>query len=190
MQKAALRKIYKQKRSLLTAVEKHKLDDLLLIQFQKLGISIPSYIMSYAPFKKYNEFDPTIILDYCYFKNPQQYCLYPVIDTYENKMQAILVEDETVFEQNKWGIAEPIDGVAIPNTEIELVIVPLLCFDTNGNRVGYGKGYYDTFLATCSPNVLKVGFSYFKPVASISDVNAQDIKLDFCITPQENFIFT
>jgi 5-formyltetrahydrofolate cyclo-ligase len=189
MLKNELRKLYKEKRCNISSVEMRKLDDLLLIQFQKLDIFIPSYILTYAAFEKFNEFDPTPITDYCYFKNPTQHCLYPVIDLFENKMEAILVNDDTVFETNKWGIAEPIDGVAINAKEIELVLVPLLCFDKKGYRVGYGKGYYDKFLANCHPNTLKIGFSYFEPIDTITDTDGFDIKLDICVTPTQNFIF-
>ena len=51
MNKKELRKLYREKRSALRASEKDKLEDLLLIGFQKLDIEIPANIMTYAPFK-------------------------------------------------------------------------------------------------------------------------------------------
>ena len=41
---------------------------------------------------------------------------------------------------------EPVDGVEIPSTKIDVVFVPLLAVDKKGHLVGYGKGFYDTFL--------------------------------------------
>jgi len=46
-----------------------------------------------------------------------------------------------------YGIPEPIDGIEIDNYKIDVVFIPLLAYDTKGNRIGYGKGFYDRFLA-------------------------------------------
>ena len=73
----------------------------------------------------------------------------------------------------------------IQNSKIDLVLIPLLCFDKKGYRVGYGKGYYDRFLAECRPDVMKIGLSIFEPVDEISDVDEFDVKMDYCITPNK-----
>ena len=189
MLKAELRNTYKEKRILLSSVEKNKLDDLLLIQFQQLPIDIPAMIMTYAPFEKYNEFDPQLITDYCYFKNPNQALFYPIINEIDDTMSCDIVNDETTFKLNKYGIAEPVDGLPLFPKEIDLILVPLLAFDTYGYRVGYGKGYYDKFLKECREDVVKIGFSYFDSVDVIDDINAFDVKLTYCITPNANFTF-
>jgi 5-formyltetrahydrofolate cyclo-ligase len=189
MLKAELRKIYKEKRFSLSAKDKNKLDDLLLIQFQKLEIDIPALIMTYAPFEKMNEFDPQLITDYFYFKNPNQTLFYPVINELDDTLSCEVVNDETTFELNKYGIAEPIDGLPMFPEEIDLILVPLLAFDTHGYRVGYGKGYYDKFFKECRADVVKVGISYFDPVDAIDDINAFDVKLNYCITPTANYLF-
>ena len=72
---------------------------------------------------------------------------------------------------------------------IEVVFIPLLCFDLKGNRVGYGSGFYDRFLKECNSNTLKIGLSFFKPENIIEDTNSFDVKLDICITPQKVFSF-
>jgi 5-formyltetrahydrofolate cyclo-ligase len=69
------------------------------------------------------------------------------------------------------------------------VLIPLLAFDKKGNRVGFGKGYYDKFLVHCKPTVLKVGLSFFDPVDEIEDIIGIDIPLDFCVTPKAIHFF-
>lgn len=191
MKKDDIRAFYKAKRSALSLQSKSKMDDLLLIKFQQLLIDIPSLLMTYSPIKVLKEFDPQIITDYCYFKNPGQQLFYPV--TMESEMgpliRSVIVEDETIFETNKYGIEEPIDGIDMFPSEIDLVIVPLISFDKKGNRVGYGKGYYDRFLKQCRKDCVKIGFSYFEPVDQVDDINKYDVKLNFGITPEAIYEF-
>jgi 5-formyltetrahydrofolate cyclo-ligase len=76
-----------------------------------------------------------------------------------------------------------VDGLEVPVSKIDVVFVPLLAFDKNGNRVGYGKGFYDNFLAKCREDVIKIGLSFFEPEEIIDDVFKTDIRLDYCVTP-------
>ncbi|WP_350286534.1 5-formyltetrahydrofolate cyclo-ligase [uncultured Croceitalea sp.] len=100
-----------------------------------------------------------------------------------------LLTDSTQLQLNKLQIPEPVDGIEIGEEKIDMVFVPLLAFDQNGSRVGYGKGYYDIFLAKCRPNVVKVGLSFFEAENVIDDVSENDIPLDYCITPNETYTF-
>ena len=185
MIKEALRILYKQKREQLSAPIKQQLDDLLLIQFQQLAIDIPSNIMSYKIKNNSNEFDPQIVIDYCYFKNLGIKLSFPRMLPDFNSAAMVAEEQgsSTQFFINAFGILEPKGGSEISPERIDLVIVPLLCFDKSGNRVGYGKGYYDRFLKKCRKDCIKIGFSYFSPVASIDDTNEFDIPLDYGISP-------
>lgn len=92
-------------------------------------------------------------------------------------------DSETKLAENKWHISEPTGGEPIASERIDAVLVPLLCFDERGFRVGYGRGFYDRFLSECRTDCLKIGLSYFPPVAEISDARDFDVKLDFCVTP-------
>lgn len=93
--------------------------------------------------------------------------------------------DETVFLTNRHGIEEPNPETSQPIDiqDIDAVLVPLLAFDRQGQRVGYGGGYYDRFLSQCRPDTLKIGLSHFEPIEEIEDVDEWDVKLDLCITP-------
>jgi 5-formyltetrahydrofolate cyclo-ligase len=99
------------------------------------------------------------------------------------------VNEETSYEENEYGIAEPVGGEEIHPEDLDAVFVPLLCFDEKGYRVGYGKGFYDRFLSSCREDVIRIGFSYFDPVPSIDDINDFDVPLNLCITPNKLYEF-
>jgi 5-formyltetrahydrofolate cyclo-ligase len=104
-------------------------------------------------------------------------------------MQAVLTDIDTPFTKTVLNIFEPRSTCIVLPEDIDLVFVPLLSFDEKGYRVGYGKGFYDKWLAGCSPECLKVGISYFGPVESIEDRNDFDVPLDLCITPHNLYVF-
>jgi len=190
MLKTEIRKIYKDKRMQLSPSQKEKLDDLLLIQFQKLPLPYLQVLLSYWPIATMNEVNTHGITDFIEFRNPGIRIAYPIADFTNCNMTAILVDDETEFIENEYGILEPMVADAIPTDLIDIVLVPLLAFDAKGYRVGYGKGFYDKFLAGCKKDAIKVGLSYFEPVEMIEDTDASDIKLDHCITPDKIYDFT
>ncbi|MFV8371519.1 5-formyltetrahydrofolate cyclo-ligase [Flavobacterium sp. LB2P74] len=100
-------------------------------------------------------------------------------------MTHFLLTDNTKIKKNQYNIPEPVDGIEVPSHKIDVVFVPLLAFDKKGHRVGYGKGFYDKFLSGCKPEVIKIGLSFFEPEELITDVFEGDIKLDYCVTPNE-----
>ncbi|MBC9794410.1 5-formyltetrahydrofolate cyclo-ligase [Sinomicrobium weinanense] len=101
-----------------------------------------------------------------------------------------LLTDNTVIRKNIYNIPEPVGGLEVPEEKIDVVFVPLLAFDRQGNRVGYGKGFYDRFLALCRKDVIKIGLSFFEAEEHIERLLESDIKLDYCITPAEVYSFS
>ena len=99
-------------------------------------------------------------------------------------MTHFLLTDNTRFQKNQYNIFEPVEGIEVPPSKLDVVFVPLLAYDSNGNRVGYGKGFYDNFLSQCKAGVLKIGLSFFEPEENITDVSPTDIRLDYCVTPE------
>ena len=93
-------------------------------------------------------------------------------------MKTIILEPDTVLYENKWGIPEPRDGKVISASSIDIVIVPLLYADEEGNRVGYGKGFYDRFLSECKNDIQKIGVNFFAPKDEISDIESTDQRID------------
>ncbi|MDD7884684.1 5-formyltetrahydrofolate cyclo-ligase [Flavivirga sp. 57AJ16] len=104
-------------------------------------------------------------------------------------MTHFLLTDNIKIKKNSYNIPEPVDGIAISNDKIDVAFIPLLGFDKAGNRVGYGKGFYDRFLAGCKPETIKIGLSFFKAEDKITDVYESDIKLDYCVTPETIYTF-
>ena len=104
-------------------------------------------------------------------------------------MNHILLTDNVIIKKNEWNIPEPQNGFSVADNQIDVVFVPLLAYDVFGNRVGYGKGFYDKFLAKCKPNVVKIGLSFFDAEPIISDSYELDIRLDYCVTPNKIYDF-
>jgi len=98
-------------------------------------------------------------------------------------MNHVLLTDNVTIKKNDWNIPEPQNGFSVADNQIDVVFVPLLAYDVFGNRVGYGKGFYDKFLSQCKPDVVKIGLSFFDPEKLIEDVFTEDVRLDYCITP-------
>ncbi len=189
MTKKELRTLYRQKRLAITEKEKMKLDDLLLIQFQHLSFNNINVLLTYAPMQHTAEPDTYLYTRYLQHLIPGLQTAYPVSDFTTGAMEAVLVDEHTPFTANTFKIEEPAGGEIVQPGHIDLVFVPMLICDKKGQRVGYGKGFYDRYLNECREEVRKVGFSYFDPVESIDDLHPFDIPLNFCITPHTIYAF-
>ena len=104
-------------------------------------------------------------------------------------MNHFLLTDSTAIKNNEWGIPEPVNGIEIQPENLEVIFIPLLAFDKNGHRIGYGKGFYDRFLKKCSPQAIKIGLSFFEAEQENFKALPTDIKLDFCVTPEKVYGF-
>lgn len=114
----------------------------------------------------------------------------PKINQKTEEMKHLLFETEDQLEVSGWGIPEPSKGRVIAAEHFDLVIVPLLTIDERGNRVGYGKGYYDRFLSKCSPRCRFIGLHHFDDLESkIEEITPMDVKLHGCVTPNNFYRF-
>ena len=114
--------------------------------------------------------------------------LIPKSNFESGEMKHILLQDNTAFITSSYGIVEPVDGISMVPDQIDVVFVPLLAFGSNGHRIGYGKGFYDRFLAQCSPKCLFIGLSFFES-EELQDISLVDVPLHFCITPKKIYTF-
>lgn len=110
-------------------------------------------------------------------------------DFEKREMTHYLLTDGTKIRKNKYNIPEPVDGIEVPDSKIDVVFVPLLAFDQKGHRVGYGKGFYDRFLSKCKREVITIGLSFFEAEDEISDINTNDFALNYCVTPIKVYRF-
>lgn len=110
-------------------------------------------------------------------------------DFEQMKMIHFLLTDNTRLAKNQYGIPEPVEGIEVPSNKIDVVFVPLLAFDANGQRVGYGKGFYDRFLNECKPDIITIGLSFFEAEEELIDINDTDVALDYCVTPEKVYSF-
>lgn len=189
MKKKDTRILFKQKRAELKDSEIEKLQDLVLIRFQQLSLPYIEYLHTYLPVHSNKEVDTFPFIDFLEFINPGLQVVVPKTDVQTNTMTGYLYNDNTVLDKNKYGIMEPEGGEVIDPAMIDLILVPLLAFDTRGNRVGYGKGYYDRFLPECREDVIKIGLSFFEAVDNIDDTDEFDIPLTYCVTPSRIYEF-
>lgn len=146
------------------------------------SFQLPHRIMSFQPIVERREVHMSFIHETLEVLG-HQLC-FPRVEN-EHEMVAYQVPSNDSLIISAWGIQEPNPQTCqkVPITDIDLVIIPLLAFDANGNRVGYGKGFYDRFLQDCRPDTLKIGVCLDEPVQRIDDVEAHDIPLDLCISP-------
>lgn len=138
---------------------------------------------------RFKEVDTSLILDRIWGDCPHVRTFAPRVDRATERLESLPVTRETKLTENIWGIREPAAGETADPHEIDLVVAPLLCFDPNGHRVGYGKGYYDLFLSECRPDCQKIGLSFFPPVDRIDDLAPHDVPLDGVITPGQIYSF-
>ncbi len=101
------------------------------------------------------------------------------------EMKHFIMDAELILEENSYGIPEPKSGNMGSFYKIEVILVPLLAADRSGNRIGYGKGFYDRLLADIKDDVLKIGLCIGPLFDRFDFVEPHDIKLDYCITPFE-----
>lgn len=189
MTKAALRKIYKEKRKQISFKDKKHWTDLILINFQKLDLAFIHCVHTYLAIEEQNEVETENIARYLKFKNPGVKIVVPKINLDAGEMQHYIFNDDVEMKPNDFGIIEPVKGERVDPAEIDLVLTPLLAFDKRGFRTGYGKGFYDKFFQQCDKDVIRIGLSFFDAEEKIDDINEHDIPLHYCITPQQVYTF-
>lgn len=129
----------------------------------------------------------TLLINEPYFHQ----LIFPKVEKTTGQLIPYLTDKKSKFTRSDWGILEPQDDTTVRLTpgDIDLIFIPLLAIDTQGHRVGYGKGFYDRFLAETKPNVIKIGLALNEPIEPIEDLNPFDVALDFTITPLSIYRF-
>ncbi len=185
--KQQLRQEYFSKRQQFTIGKYNSLNHQLLRQFQQLDFSNIFCIHLYLPIIKNKEPDTWLIRDWLKINYPDIKIVFPQTNFRTLTIKNYIDDANLQLAENNYGIPEPVNGNLVDITEIDMVILPLLVFDEHGYRVGYGKGFYDRFCATCKPGTRFIGLSFFEPVKNIDDINQYDVWMHTCLTPTQKW---
>lgn len=190
MLKADLRKFYLSQQRSLSLTKRLESSQLISDQFfQHFGLEEIRIVHIFLSIERNNEIATQLIYGKLWQDFPNIQTVVPRINLETDELESLEFNVQTPLLINKWQIAEPTGKTLINPQTIDLVIIPLICFDEKGFRVGYGKGYYDNFLKTCRTDCVKIGVSYFPPIEEISDTHKNDVRLDYCLTPLKIYKF-
>ena len=158
------------------------------ILFKNFDFNKINIIHTFLPILQKNEINTKIIISTILQNYKHCKILIPKINFKNKTLDHYYYKDNKHLLQNKYGIDEPYNCEKYKKKHnINIILVPLLAFDKNGHRVGYGGGYYDKFMIHY-PKSIKIGLSLEEPI-QILDINNHDIKLNFCITPKKLYKF-
>jgi 5-formyltetrahydrofolate cyclo-ligase len=190
MHKSELRKIYLEKRASLSPAEVAAASREIADRFFK-NVDLPPgcVLHTFIRIGRFNEIDTSMIYYRLWRDRPDVAIAAPRTDLDTGEIESIAFDASSDWKENRFGIREPAGGKFIEPSDVDVVIVPLLAFDTKGHRIGYGKGIYDRFLARCRPDCVRAGLSLFPPVEEIQGIIETDIALDLCLTPAAVFQF-
>lgn len=187
MLKKELRAKYKALRNQLSENDLEELSLAIANKVLTLPIWEKTYFHIFLPITEHKEVNTEFILHLLSGKDKE--IIISKSDFETREMTHFLLTDNTKIKKNEYNIPEPIDGLEVPADKIDVVFVPLLAFDKNGHRAGYGKGFYDKFLMECKPETIKIGLSFFEAEENIEDIFVNDVKLDYCVTPNAVYRF-
>ncbi len=185
MNKQQVRKIYKSKRLSLSKQEIQEKSHAIFEQFQSSPWVSCTHWNCFLPIKKWNEVNTYPIIELGLSLNK----VVAVPKVKGDELLNCQIQKQTKLVISKWDIPEPEECEEVATEQFDLILTPLLGCDTFGNRVGYGKGFYDRLFNQANPNALKIGLSFFDPINKISDIDHNDIPLKALITPHKIFTF-
>lgn len=186
MKKSALREKYKAMRLELSKEKLGKLNSELYEEFVADFSADIESVHLFLPITKWNEPDTFLLLPFLWKQNVKIYT--SITDTQNKKMVNVRIGKQTKFIPDPWGIPVPDPIEQTKKINPDIILVPFLYCDQNGNRVGYGKGFYDHFLGDY-PESIKCGYGFFEPLETIEDLNEFDVPLDKVYLPGKTIEF-
>lgn len=187
MTKKELRIKYKALRQSLTESQIEDYSLAIANQLLKLDIWNKSFYHIFLTIEEQKEINTDFILNILAGKDKNIIISKSNFEDYS--MTHYLLTDNTKIKKNEYNIPEPVDGIEILASQLEVVIIPLLAFDKTGHRIGYGKGFYDRFLTNCKSETIKIGLSFFEVEDDIFEASEDDVRLDYCVSPDRVFQF-
>lgn len=111
----------------------------------------------------------------------------PVTNFKEGTLSHIRYTEEMSLEVNKWGVREPKPGIPTDDSDFDVIVIPMAAGDEEGNRLGYGKGFYDRFLKAAKG--IKIGLCFEEFIMEEIPVGKYDVPLDIIIS-EKRIIYT
>lgn len=162
--------------------------------WQQLSAQFPVaewlWLHVFLPIPRQHEPDTWALIRQLWQERPALQLAVPVVQPDGQTLRHFHLTPTTQLVENRWSIPEPVGAAEVLPQQLDAVMIPLLAFDEQGHRVGYGKGFYDRFLAVCRPDVLRIGVSLEPPVPRITDAWEGDVALHACITPTQMWQFS
>ena len=191
MLKAEIRRTFLARRRALPEAEVQRRSTLISQQFfQQFPVAEWVWLHVFLPIPQQHEPDTWRIIHRIWAEFPQVQLAVPVVQADGQSLRHYHLTPQTVLIPNRWGIPEPAEAAEMPPSRFDAVLVPLLACDQAGHRVGYGKGFYDRFLAECRPEAQRIGLAFEAPIPQITDVLVTDEALDACVTPEQVWRFS
>jgi len=186
--KAALRRAALARRQALTSDEVTERSQQLASQlFANFPVAQWRWLHVFLPLARKNEPDTWPLIHRLWAEKLPVRLAAPVVQPNGSTLQHYELTPATPLIPSRWGIPEPLASPAteVAPAQLDAVLVPLLACDRQGQRVGYGGGFYDRFLAECRPEALFIGLNILddEPVAALADVLPTDVPLHACLTP-------
>ena len=180
MDKRVLREKFLSLRDSISKNHKKCLDKKILKQLGETDLYKKSKkIFTYVSFN--NETDTIEFIKKSLFEKKQVYVPYILND--KKSMLASRIFTFNDLKPGKFNILTTQEQSSIINKhDLDLIIVPGLSFDLNGNRLGYGGGYYDRFLESIPSNTITIGICYSFQLSNNIETNEYDIPVQFILT--------
>ncbi|MDU2121445.1 MAG: 5-formyltetrahydrofolate cyclo-ligase [Clostridium celatum] len=180
MEKKKVREEIVKKRNNLSSEIKKEYDELIFKQLIESNIyKKAKKIFTYVSFG--SEIDTIKFINHALNDNKKIYI--PKTDKSKKEMVAIRINSLDNMNVDKWGILEPkvVDKNKIEKN-FDLILIPGLAFDRNGNRIGYGGGYYDKYLSQIKETSNKIVLAYDFQIVNNIENEPHDIKTNYIIT--------
>ncbi len=100
-------------------------------------------------------------------------------------LRSVLFRPGDVTRTARYGAAEPVAAPEVPPAALDVIIVPGLAFDREGFRVGYGRGYYDRFLARTRPSAPRIGIAFAVQLVDAVPHRDGDERVDAIVTERD-----
>lgn len=138
-------------------------------------------VMTFAGFR--TEVDTLPILDWC--RREGKRCALPKVTGRRTLTCFAVVDADHDLAPGMWDIPEPVAGLPLVEPdEIDIVIVPGSAFDRRGGRIGYGGGYYDTYLCLLRPDVRRIAVGFACQLVDEVAMEAHDLRMDALVTEE------